>query len=398
VGNQRADLDELTAIVKGLVKALAATDSNLAVANGRWKAVYKAQQGLGGASPKGGTSPLEKRLTTLEGVVEAGRAPGLGCVGQCGFTAEKADHLTRLSAQVTTLETAVKSNVITLSTVSLGDLQAAKSWVVELGGSEEAPGAFVDVVHLAMQPLLLLDLVYAAALAPDSKTVTSIKNQQQVGMTDHKAVAAKSLSNLIPALFGNGLKANELSALPTYDSLFENHDGTEPLVDLITSGKTDVETGIIQLISEAPISEMAGLMLNKCLSKSSKFCNKLFDFMKRFYERYCKVLPPKEVWTMLQYLVRAVIADMRRQLLPAIGIKWGDSHRSPGNAAKLLWSSFMAIKTARTYFSDYGVGWEGHPTLSPAINRFLLSNVVMTPLLDKFMEELTLSKKESSKA
>jgi hypothetical protein len=139
-------------------------------------------------------------------------------------------------------------------------------------------------------------------------------------------------------------------------------------------------------------------MLNKCLSESSKFCDKLLGFMKRFYERYCKVLPPKEVWTMLQYLVRAVVADMRRQLLPAIGIKWGDSHCTTGNAAKLLWSSFMAIKTARTYFNDYGVGWEGHPTLSPAINKFLLSNVVMKPLLDKFMDELVLSKKESCEA
>jgi hypothetical protein len=101
---------------------------------------------------------------------------------------------------------------------------------------------------------------------------------------------------------------------------------------------------------------------------------------------------------MLQYLVRAVIADMRRKLLPAIGIKWGNSHHTPDNAAKLLWSSFMAIKTARTYFNDYGVGWEGHPTLSPAINKFLLSNVVMKPLVDKFMEELALSKKESSEA
>jgi len=398
VRHQRADLDRLTVTVEGMVKALAATDSNLGVANGRWKAVYKAQQALGGALVKDAPSLLERRVAALEGAVGAGRQPGLGCVGQCAFTAEKAAHLTRLSTQVSTLETAVKSNVITLSTVSLGDLQAAKSWVVEMGGSEESPGAFVDVAHLAMQPLLLLDLVHAAALAPDSKTVTSIKNQQQVGMTDHEAVAAKSLSNLIPALFGNGLKANELSALPTYDSLFENHDGTEPLVDLITAGITDVETGVIQLIAEAPISATAGLMLNKCLSESSKFCDKLFDFMKRFYERYCKVLPPKEVWTMLQYLVRAVIGDMRRKLLPAIGIKWGDSHRTPDNAAKLLWSSFMAIKTARTYFDEFGVAWEGHPTLSPAINKFLLSNVVMKPTLDKFLEELALSKKEATEA
>jgi hypothetical protein len=101
---------------------------------------------------------------------------------------------------------------------------------------------------------------------------------------------------------------------------------------------------------------------------------------------------------MLQYLVRAVIGDMRRKLLPAIGIKWGDSHRSPDNAAKLLWSSFMAIKTARTYFDDFGVAWEGHPTLSPAINKFLLSKVVMKPSLDRFMEELTASKKESAEA
>jgi hypothetical protein len=230
VGHQRADLDRLSAVVEELVKAVTATDLNLAVANGRWKAVYKAQQVRGGALPTGGMSPLEKRLTTLEGVVEAGRVPGLGCVGQCGFTAEKAAHLTRLSTQVTTLETAVKSNVITLSTVSLGDLQAAKSWVVELGGSEEAPGAFVDVAHLAMQPLLLLDLVCAATLAPDSKTVTSIKNQQQVGMTDHEAVAAKSLSNLIPALFGNGLKNMELYVgSPTSSSSNKHSRSKQPI-------------------------------------------------------------------------------------------------------------------------------------------------------------------------
>jgi hypothetical protein len=141
------------------------------------------------------------------------------------------------------LEMAVKSNVITLSTVSLGDLQAARRWVMDQGGSEESPGGFVDVAHLAMQPMLLLDLVYAAMLAPYSKTVTSIKNQQQVEMTDHEAVAAKSLSNLIPALFGNGLKANELTAFPTYDFLFENHDGTEPLVDLITGGRPTLRWG-----------------------------------------------------------------------------------------------------------------------------------------------------------
>jgi hypothetical protein len=398
VRHQRTDLDRLADAMKDMVKALAATDSNLGVANGRWKAVYKAQQALGGAPPRKGSDPLEERVAALEADRGSGKPAGLGCAGQCGFTAETAAHLTRLSGQVTTLETAVKSNVITLSTVSLGDLQAAKSWVVELGGSKESPEAFVDVAHLAMQPLFLLDLVYAAALAPDSKTVTSIKNQQQVGMTDHEAIAAKSLSNLIPALFGNGLRANELSSLPTYDTLFETHDGTETLLDLITSGKNEVEKGVAQLISEAPISGLAGLMLLKCLSESSKFVDKLFVFMKRFYERYCKVLPPKEVWSMLQYLVRAVIADLRRQLLPAIGIKWGDSHRTPANAAKLLWSSFMAIKTARTYFDDHGVGWEGHPTLSPAINKFLLSNVVMKPTLDHFLEELALSKKESSEA
>jgi hypothetical protein len=88
VGNQRADLDELTAIGKGLVKAIAATDSSLALANGHWKAVYKAHQALGGALLTSGPSPLEKRLTTVEAVLEAGKVPGLGCAGQCGFTPE----------------------------------------------------------------------------------------------------------------------------------------------------------------------------------------------------------------------------------------------------------------------------------------------------------------------
>jgi hypothetical protein len=70
----------------------------------------------------------------------------------------------------------------------------------------------------------LLDLVHAVKLEPESNTVAKIKNQQMVGMKDFEAISAKFISNLIPALFGNGLKADKLLELPTYEPF--NEPGT----------------------------------------------------------------------------------------------------------------------------------------------------------------------------
>jgi hypothetical protein len=210
---------------------------------------------------------------------------------------------------VATLEMAIKSEVVSVGQVVLKDLAAAKEFAASAGleGDEEA---FQSVAHLAIQPMYLLDLVHAVKLAPESNTVAKIKNQQTVGMTDFEAIAAKSIRNLIPALFGNGLKADELSELPTYESFNEPGMVHGSLLDQVTTGIAEVEAAINQQIEDAQVEARAKLMLSSCLLESKLFVMELFTFMRRFHERYSPALPPKEVWSILQYLVRAVISDL----------------------------------------------------------------------------------------
>jgi hypothetical protein len=143
---------------------------------------------------------LTEMVRALEDAVSRG---GLGgsCGGSCRFTLEKDAQLTRLTNQVAILETAIKSEVVFVGQVALKDLAAAKAFAASAGleGDQEA---FQGVAHLAIQPLYLLDLVHAVKLAEESNTVAKIKNQQTVGMTDFEAIESKSISNLIPALFG----------------------------------------------------------------------------------------------------------------------------------------------------------------------------------------------------
>jgi len=251
---------------------------------------------------------LQERVRALEAT-----APqvGLGgsCGGSCRFTLEKEAQLTRLTNQVAALETAIKSEVVSVGQVVLKDLAAAKEFAAS-AGLEGDEGAFLSVAHLAIQPLYLLDLVHAVKLAPESNTVAKIKNQQTVGMTDFEAIAAKSISNLIPALFGNGLKADELSEIPTYESFNEPGTVHGSLLDQVTSGIGEVEAAINQQIEDAQVEARAKLMLSSCLLESKLFVLELFTFMRRFHERYSPALPPKEVWSILQYLVRAGIADL----------------------------------------------------------------------------------------
>jgi hypothetical protein len=85
-------------------------------------------------------------------------------------------------------------------------------------------------------------------------------------------------------------------------------------------------------------------------------------------------------------------------MAPASGVKWGDTHRSPTNAGKLLWATYQVIKASRVYVVDYAAGWEGHPTLSPANNKFLLKNVVMKPSMEIFKADLEQAKKDAAEA
>jgi hypothetical protein len=143
----------------------------------------------------------------------------------------------------------------------------------------------------------------------------------------------------------------------------------------VTAGIAEVEAAINQQSEDAQVEARAKLMLSSCLLESKLFVMELFTFMRRFHERYSPALPPKEVWSILQYLSRVVISDLRR---PASGVKWGDTHRSPTNGGKLLWATYQVIKASRVYVVDYAAGWEGHPMLSP--DNFDRSRVV-TPKL-----------------
>jgi hypothetical protein len=154
------------------------------------------------------------------------------------------------------------------------------------------------------------------------------------------------------------------------------------------TGIAEVEAAINQQIEDAQVEARAKLVLSSCLLESKLFVMELFTFMQRSHERYSPALPPKEVWSILQYLVRAVISDLRSKMAPASGVEWGDTHRSPTNAGKLLWATYQVIKASRIYVVDYAAGWEGHPMLSPAINKFLLKNVVMKPSMEIFKADL----------
>jgi hypothetical protein len=358
--------------------------------------LLRGAEGPRAPAPEDGLRALARRIELLEGSGVPGRGGGDGG-DTCRFTLERSAELTRLGNHVSALELAIESDSVSVGQVVLKDLEAAKAYAVKASLPDEAE-AFLGVAHLAVQPLLLLDLVHAVKLAPETNTITKIKNQQTVGMTDFEMVAAKSISNLIPAMFGNGLQTDELSALPTYDSFHEPGVIHGSLLDLVMTGITDVEAAVNQQVEDAQIGASAKLMLATCLAESKVFVIQLFAFMRLFHERYALVLPPKEVWAILQLLVRAILQDLRGKMTAASGVKWGDTHRSPFNAGKLLWATFQVLKTARTYVRDYAAGWEGHPTLSPAINKFLLKNVVMKPTLAVFMADLEQVKKDAADA
>lgn len=55
---------------------------------------------------------------------------------------------------------------------------------------------------------------------------------------------------------------------------------------------------------------------------------------------------------------------------------------SKEDAGALLWSSFQILTAVRNYNAAGPGRWEGHHTLSPAINQFLLLRVAMRPQLD----------------
>jgi hypothetical protein len=400
VTRQADDLQAALAVMRSLGERLETTESRLLlVANHQRRGGVVPRDDLDSVSTAGadGLQALARRVLALE---EAGfsRSGEGGCGGgACRFTADRSAQLTRIGDQVSALEIAIKSEAVSVGQVVLKDLAEAKAYA-DMAGLPEEMEAFQGVAHLAIQPLLLLDLVHAVKLAPESNTVSKIKNQQTVGMTDFEAVAARSISNLIPALFGNGLKADELSELPTYESFHEPNTIHGSLLDLVMTGITEVEASVNQQIEDAQVKAGAKLMLRSCLAESKSFVHELFTFMRRFHERYTPVLPPKEVWAILQYLVRAIFDDLRRKMTAASGVKWGDAHRSSVNAGKLLWSTFQVLKEARTFVFDYAAGWEGHPTLSPAINKFLLKNVVMKPTLEVFKLDVELAKRDASEA
>ena len=211
-----------------------------------------------------------------------------------------------------------------------------------------------------------------------------MNDEKKLGITDPYQAAA-AVSNLVqlPSVFGDGEEAHVFSKIRTYSQYYAGSKLAGGLYKRLKEGIDSAKARLFVVIdAKTKHHKEACTVLRECLIESAAFLVEYLAFLKTFYENYTSStgLSEDAGWELGQFLGCAIWKDLGTY--KATEVSFGDDNQSSADAGTLMWSSFQILAAVRAYNAAGPVGWEGHPTLSPAINQFLLLRVAMRPQLE----------------
>jgi hypothetical protein len=191
----------------------------------------------------------------------------------------------------------------------------------------------------------------------------------------------KSYGLVLPALLGTGVHNNELSALSDFESWDSYGVVTESARTKIDRGLVAAWNKLEPVIDRELLADKAKLLLVTLAQETRAFLGSLFDWMSAYYRRYTQqgAMTPTEAWELVQYLVCAIFKDLREASYSASTIKFGSASRTGDTAGRIFWSVLRMHGIMQDYVR---LKFEGHPSIAPALNKYLLQKVTMKTHLE----------------
>jgi hypothetical protein len=201
--------------------------------------------------------------------------------------------------------------------------------------------------------------------------------EQKLGLSPLETAVQVSYFNVLPSVLGDGKAANKLSACSTFEEWHTNDYSQSSIAGDLRKYLGETEATLkTEIDSATDITDTARYMLVRSVEESRAFVEKLIGFVIDFYQRYVTstTMGEEGVWSLVQFLIRAMFDEFNTCKIGVRNQRFGNACRTPETTGKVLWACFQMHGVARSYPPN---GWEGHPTLSPAINKFLLIKVSM---------------------
>jgi hypothetical protein len=317
---------------------------------------------------------LEERLSKLE--LALAKAGGTEAPVDTGALSLLLDRLEKVEHRVDTVQGQKEQSPLSVGTVTLNNVDQAITTVEEWG--------LAPFAYLFISPQILLEAAYHIHMKNSADPMKSMNDERKLGITDpYHAAAAVANRVQLPSVFGDGEEAHTLSKVKAYDKFYAGTHLSGGLYQRLKQAVEEAKARLFVVIDSKVKGNLdARSMLRESLLESALFLGAMLDFMKMFYENYTTAtgMSSEAGWELVQFLVCAIWKDLGAHKAREVAVS--AEVLSKEDAGALLWSSFQILTEVRDYNAVGPGQWEGHPTLSPAINQFLLLRVAMRPQLD----------------
>ena len=290
-------------------------------------------------------------------------------------------ELAELGSELRRLKTAGDSTMITIGDVSLSSQKEAEAFVFKNGLD-----AFPFLFHSVTTFMEVLKQSMNGGGCADN--LVQADKERKLGLSPVEMAVQESYLNILPSVMGDGKKANKLSACPSYSDWHNNDYSQSSVAGELRKYMADTVTMLKNEISmNQAVSATARYMLVRSVEELASFVERMISFVTEFYQRYVTSTSMGEdgVWSLVQFLLRAMFDEFNTCKTNVRNQPFGDRCRKAEQTGRVLWACFQMHGVARSYPA---AGWEGHPTLSPAINKFLLIKVSMKTDYDVLKKQI----------
>ena len=296
--------------------------------------------------------------------------------------------LAQLGTEVRRMRTVGESGAIEIGDVILSSQMEAQTFVHN-NGLENYPYLFHSVT--TFMEVLRQSLSGGGG---GGDLLSQDYNERRLGLSRIETAVAESYVNTLPSALGDGKTANKLSKCATFADWHTNdYSQTSVSAELRDHLNETVELLKNEISLNREVSDRARHMLVRSVEESATFVDRMITWISEFYQKYetSTTMGKEGVWSLVQFLVRAMFDEFNGCKTNVRNQRFGDKCRSPEATGRVLWACFQMHQIARSYPSK---GWEGHSTLSPAINKFLIIKVSMKTDLEILEKQIQVLEKK----
>ena len=278
--------------------------------------------------------------------------------------------LSEVEMDLRRLRARAEAETVMIGDVSLSSMDEAIAFV-EANGLQRYPYFF-------QSPVTLMEIVWYRYINTSGDPLRQADQECKLGLEPAETAVQASFQNRLPSVLGDGLVPHKLSRVPLFSD-WKSRDFTKSSTSELL--RQNVKNACVSLKYDIrrvtpPLNSVVTHMLFRSVEESAEWIFLFIDFVSQFYEDYeeSTTMGGPAVWALLQFLVRALFDEFNSCKRLADTIRFGAGCRQSETTGRVLWAGFAMHGLMKSYPEK---NWEGHPTLSPAIAKFLLVGVAM---------------------